>query len=69
MMKKLSFALAFLLLHATTWAQEKTLNEEMRGNGKIYVVAAVALTILTAIFLYLIRLDRKMSKLEQNRHS
>ena len=40
--------------------------DTMRQNGKIYVVLAVALTILAGLFLYLIRLDRKMSRLEKN---
>jgi multisubunit Na+/H+ antiporter MnhB subunit len=38
----------------------------LRSNGKIYVVVAVLVTILTGIVLYLIRLDRKISKLEKN---
>jgi len=39
----------------------------MKENGKIYVVIAVMLTILAGLVLYLIRLDRKISKLEKNR--
>jgi CcmD family protein len=38
----------------------------MRSNGKIYVVIAVILAIFTGIILYLVRLDRKISKLEKN---
>lgn len=37
----------------------------MRSNGKIYVVVAVILTIFAGIILYLIRLDRKITKLEK----
>ena len=37
----------------------------MRSNGRIYVVAAVMLTILIGLILYLVRLDRKISKLEK----
>jgi hypothetical protein len=37
----------------------------LRAEGKVYVVLAVALTILIALFIYLIRLDRKISKLEK----
>ena len=37
----------------------------MRSNGKIYVVVAVILTLFTGIILYLISLDRKISKLEK----
>ena len=50
-------------------AQEVSNNESMasvmRSNGKIYVVVAVVLTILFGLFAYLIRLDRKISKLEK----
>ncbi len=37
----------------------------LRSSGKIYVVVAVLVTILTGILLYVIRLDRKISKLEK----
>jgi CcmD family protein len=37
----------------------------MRSNGKIYVVVAVLLIILTGLFIYLINLDRKLSRLEK----
>jgi len=40
--------------------------DTMRENGKIYVVVAVILTILAGILLYLIRLDKKISKLEKH---
>ncbi len=38
----------------------------MRSNDKIYVVMAVCLTILVVLFLYLVRIDRKVSKKEKN---
>ncbi len=37
----------------------------MRSNNKIYVVMAVCITILVALILYLIRIDRKVTKLEK----
>ena len=37
----------------------------MRSSGKIYVVVAVLCVILTGIIIYLIQLDRKISRLEQ----
>jgi hypothetical protein len=37
----------------------------MRSNGRIYVVVAVVLTILVGLILYVVRLDRKISKLEK----
>ena len=37
----------------------------MRSNGKIYVVVAVLVIILLGLVFYLIRLDRKISRLEK----
>jgi CcmD family protein len=37
----------------------------MRANGKIYVVVTVLIIILSGLFIYLIRLDRKISRLEK----
>jgi len=39
--------------------------DTMRSNGKIYVVVAVCLIILTGLFLYVWRIDRKIVKLEK----
>lgn len=39
----------------------------MRENGRIYVVVAVVLTILAGLIIYLVRIDRKVSKLEKNK--
>jgi len=40
----------------------------MKSNGKIYVVVAVVLTILIGLYLYVWRLDKKISALEQNKN-
>lgn len=45
--------------------QESGMADLMRSNGRIYVVVAVMLTILAGLVLYLVRLDRKISKLEK----
>lgn len=45
--------------------KQSGIGETMRGNGRIYVVMAVALTILIGLILYLIRLERKINKLEK----
>jgi len=37
----------------------------MMSHDKIYVVMAVCVTILAGLFLYLIRIDRKVSKKEK----
>ena len=40
--------------------------DAMRSNGKIYVVVTVLVIILTGLFIYLLNLDRKMSRLEKD---
>lgn len=66
-MKKLTAIISFLLFTIITDAQEVEMADAMKENGKIYVVIAVILTILAGLILYLIRLDRKISKLEKNK--
>lgn len=39
--------------------------EAMRSNGKIYVVVLVLGIILSGLFIYVFRLDRKISKWEK----
>lgn len=38
--------------------------DKLRENGKIYVVVAVLVAILIGVLIYLISLDKKISKLE-----
>jgi len=57
--------LSFLLLICNFVLFAQSMADEMRSNGKIYVVVAVLTTIFIGIILYLIRLDRKLTKLEK----
>ena len=58
--------LILLITSIISFAQEKVeMADTMRSNGRIYVVLAVALTILTGLVLYVVRLDRKISRLEK----
>ena len=41
----------------------------MRSNGKIYVVVTVCLIILIGLFLYVIRVENKLKKLEKESKS
>ena len=66
-MKKLSLTFYFLLFTLIINAQNVNMADAMKENGKIYVVIAVMLTILAGLVLYLVRLDRKISKLEKNK--
>lgn len=43
--------------------------DQMRAEGKIYVVVAVVLIIFVGMILYLISLDRKITKLEKEKGS
>ena len=59
-----------LLLSMATFAQSGTADTQtdfMSTNGKIYVVMAVVVVIVIGLFLYLINLDRKISKLEKKK--
>jgi len=66
-MKKLISILTFIFFTFFANAQDVKMADVMKENGKIYVVIAVMLTILAGLVLYLIRLDRKISKMEKNK--
>ena len=61
--------LAMTMVTLFVQAQDDTVKsgfgETMRSSGRIYVVIAVILTILAGLILYLVRLDRKISKFEK----
>lgn len=70
-LKRLSFTVILFFLSLFSWAQNTSdsdalsVDDTMRSHGKIYVVMTVCIVILTAFFLYLIRIDRKVSKKER----
>jgi heme/copper-type cytochrome/quinol oxidase subunit 2 len=67
--KRISLAVILFLLSPVLWAQQTispTVDETMRSHDKIYVVMAVCIVILVVFFLYLIRIDRKVSKKEKS---
>ena len=56
----------FLLLKAGAQGVTPSgIGETMRSSGRIYVVVTVMVVILLGIVFYLIRLDRKISRLEK----
>lgn len=70
--KAFSFCLTLVLLFITVLAnaqQQNTekgpVNEFFRSNDKIYVIVGVLVIIFLGIVLFLIRLDRKIGKLEE----
>ncbi len=67
-LKKITFLFTVIISIAQT-ALAQTNNAEMadvmRSNGKIYVVVAVCLIILFGLIAYVIRIDKRISKMEQ----
>lgn len=68
--KRLSFTVISTLLSLIATAQDSSgsassIDETMRSHDKIYVVMAVCIVILIALFLYLIRIDAKVTKKEK----
>ena len=67
-MRKFIFIIPMLFCFFSALAQPSNqveMADVLRSNGKIYTVVAVILTILIGLFIYLISIDRKISKLEQ----
>jgi hypothetical protein len=71
-MRKIKFLLAFFSLcfaaivsHAQDDGNKVDMADTMRSNGRIYVVVAVVVLILVGLILYLVRLDRKITRLEK----
>lgn len=64
------FLVLGILMSTVTFAQDKVeMADTMRSNGKIYVVVAVCLTILIGLFLYMMRIDMRMRRIEKNKHA
>lgn len=63
--KPFLFTLMTLFASLGVSAQSVEMADNFRGEGKIYVVVAVALILLITIFFYLFRIDRKLKKLEE----
>lgn len=63
-MKRMLFLFSLFLSFALQ-AQEVAMADEMRANGKIYVVVAVLTAILLGLIIYLVTIDRKLSRLEK----
>lgn len=71
-MKKVLLSICILAITLFAVAQDSTSVQAereatgLRAEGKIYVVLVVSVTILIGLFIYLIRLDRKITKLEKS---
>jgi fucose permease len=72
-MNRIGFTVSCLFLSSLLYAQNAadslsstSIDSAMRSHNKIYVVMAVCIVILVVLFLYLIRIDRKISKKEKS---
>lgn len=64
--KKLLLIIISFVTAQIAFAQEKIeMADGLRSNGKIYVVVAVLAIIFLGLFLFLITIDRKVSRLEK----
>lgn len=63
-MKKTSIAALTLMLFSPLLKAQTDNNDFIRSMGKMYVVVAVIVAIFIGIVLFLIYLDRRLTKLE-----
>lgn len=70
-MSKIIYSFLFLLLSNFLSAQQNNVEmaDAMRSNGKIYVIVACILVIFLVFILYLIRIDKKITRLEKEINS
>ena len=62
----LLFLFCFISINLLAQDENGGMASLMRSNGRRYVVVAVVLLILAGLILYLVRLDKKISKLEKD---
>ena len=64
-MKKLITVFFLGLMPILGLAQEIDMADTMRSNGKIYVVVGVIAIIFVGLLVYMVMLDRRLTKLEK----
>ncbi len=67
--KGILLLLALICIAGLAQAQQEKPQSLMRSDGRIYVVIAVILTILAGLILYLVMLDRKISRFEKSQQA
>lgn len=70
MMRRTIMSIILLLINSMEILAQNTspaMAEGLRKDGKIYVVVLVLATIFAGIFAFLVYLERKISKLENNK--
>lgn len=70
LLRKAPLSLMLILLTSLSLkAQDVEMATGLRSSGKIYVVVAVLATIFVGIVVYLIALDKRISRLEKEKKS
>ncbi|NVK27759.1 MAG: CcmD family protein [Flavobacteriia bacterium] len=64
-MKYLTSLFALLVSFASLAQEDVEMADVMRSNGKIYVVLGVVLIIFVGIIVNMIRLERKLNRIEK----
>jgi len=67
-LKRFGIVLAMAMIQVFAYAQNSLIQDNtdvMKRNGKIYVVMAVVIVIVTGLLLYLVNLDRKIRRMEK----
>ena len=68
LLRSISMVVCTLLIALNGFSQgAPEMADTMRSNGKIYVVVAICLIILVGLFIYVMMLDRKISRIEKNK--
>lgn len=62
-----NFILSLNLFAQQSVTQEVAMADQMRADGKIWVVVAVISTLFVGIVAFLVSMDRKVSKLEKEK--
>ncbi len=61
----LTINLLLISFSAAAQTEQPEMADAMRSNGKIYVVVVICLIILFGLIGYVLRIDRKLTKLEK----
>ncbi len=67
MKTSIKYLLSLILISLSTFAsaQDVEMADAFRAEGKIYVVVAIVLIVLTGLIVFLFLIDRKVTKLEK----
>lgn len=66
-LKRIGLVVAMAMIQVLAYTRDNLPadNDVMKSNGKIYVVMTVVIVIVAGLLLYLVNLDRKISKIER----